>query len=799
MKKFILGLCSLLLAFQSHSQLDPYKYRIGAGVGFTNYYGDLSPYLIEGLGDVFRLYEYNPNYIPDYSFAFSLERRLSSSVGLMLQVGQYDFSMSDRYVNRDGVLRTDLPNFERALNFRTRVQDAGLAFVFKMDNGKILNKHAFLAPYFTLGAGIMNFEVKGDLLDDWGNWYDYSSREHINNRHFESDLTSLETEVPGGYTTTTFYANLGLGLRFRIARSLELFVQSDFRLSGTDYLDDVSGPYRDSYESPFQEYAAMPGNQPATPETPFRGANNGHNDIYVFHQVGLKFSFLPSKQAFRASRVSPSSTARYEGQPISHAVLDEFESDNLMPDTLVPSEEKGNQYFTFIQINPPDQRMNALNFQMQAMQGEMGVLNKSFEKDQVQRFEERLENKQENLELETQQLLNQDSLSRNDSLRLEELDLLRQTITNQMDSVRQKKNYLEQAIALEGAQVDSLRRLAAFPTYGTRDSLAFWDELEKLPYHINQSLRQGMAGPPLPQTYGSPLSTQPYALEERASVAPAPPFASIPQREQDLPPASPYRYYPEAPYYQEFIRERPGASERQETFREEPSAYRSTPGYYRYPETQDRRNQRTSFAPIFIPRTGQRSQGTAKEPVDTSAMEMQNIAPSAVILDQDSLGKDSLDLMEITLPEISSPILDSLQNLGTLRIDTVLLEREVIVGLANSKVEVFFEINKYELSEEETEKLKPIVQILRDQPEYYVTLSGFADNTGNVNYNLQLVQRRVSHVKTLLVENFGLREERIEEKPGGLLVRGQKRGSKEEDRKVEIMLRSPHVPLQQRE
>jgi outer membrane protein OmpA-like peptidoglycan-associated protein len=771
----------------AYGQLDPYKYRLGAGIGYTNYYGDLSPYTINAVGDIFRLFEYNPHYVHDYSMAFSLERRLSSSLGLMLQLGQYDFSMSDRHVNKDGVLRSDLDNFDRSLNFRTQVQDAGLALLFKMDNGKILNKQAFLAPYFTLGAGVMRFQVNGDLLDDQGNWYDYSSRENINNGHFETDLSALETEVPGGYPTASFYANLGFGMRFRLGKALEFFIQSDFRYAGTDYLDDASGPYRTVYDTPFQAYAAQPGMQVMQPENPYRGANNGHNDLYIFHQVGLKFSFIPSRQAFRASRVSPSTSASYEGQPIAHAEMEEQTipaADTVGEMAPLQAKESGNQYFTFIQINPPDERFNTLNLQVQAAQGDLGVLQKTFEKDQVQRYEDRLEDRLEKLGMERDTLFGLDTLSFQDSLRLEEMDFLIGSINMRLDSARQRRDYLDQSIALERAKTDSLRKLALSPRIEKRDSLSFWGELEQLPFHINRALSQG-GWVPTSSDYQPQYSPE----ASQSGAPPRPPWEDGTPADQT--PSYIYQYYPQAPLYREYTPERSGQTDSRGDFQAPSYLYQAPP--QTYSDTNEQAVSRGNrFFPLFSPRVGPGRPTELDRQRDTTYSHLETpLLPDAGKMGEmdDGVSADSLivDGQVQKLP--AGPSRPPIDIGDRQRIDTLLLEREILVGLNNSKVEVYFEINQFELEIEEMDKLAPLAEIILNQPQFYLTLAGFADNTGNLNYNLQLVERRVNYVKNLLIEKFGIEASRIATKPGGLLVRGKSPGSRKEDRKVEIMLR----------
>src|SRR5690606_5674539 len=278
----------LILGIQenTYSQLEPYQWRIGISGGYANYYGDLSPYPITSISDyknILRLFNYNENYIHDYSYAVSLETRLSAGSGLRFSVGKYSISMSDRYINSNNTIQLDAPNFERSLNFKTEMIDYGLGLVLRSDNGKWLNKNSFMAPYIIFGIGWTNFKVFGNLYDANNQPYNYTSSNPIDDGEFETRLDKLNTELPEGYSDNSFYSSAGLGVRFRLGKQLELFAQSDFKHTSSDYLDDVSGLYRDQYDSPEQQYAAIPNIAYADGDNPIRGNSNDRKDWYIFH------------------------------------------------------------------------------------------------------------------------------------------------------------------------------------------------------------------------------------------------------------------------------------------------------------------------------------------------------------------------------------------------------------------------------------------------------------------------------------------------------------------------------------
>src|SRR5690554_4734739 len=109
--KILMVLLFMGIHVNAFPQLEPYQWRLGISGGYTNYYGDLSPYPISSIGDYgnfFRLFNYNENYVQDYSYALSLERRLSASLSLQLSAGKYSISMSDRYMRKNNNLLLEI-------------------------------------------------------------------------------------------------------------------------------------------------------------------------------------------------------------------------------------------------------------------------------------------------------------------------------------------------------------------------------------------------------------------------------------------------------------------------------------------------------------------------------------------------------------------------------------------------------------------------------------------------------------------------------------------------------------------
>ena len=316
-RTFTVILTFFLLYYNGYSQQKEFQWRIGASGGFTNYYGDLTPYRLEGLNnwDAPRhLFYYNENYSSKTSYKIFLEKQLNATIGLMVNYGNYHFGMSDRYIQRDGNLYQENPNFKRGLNFQNHTQDLGLSFVFKSDNDRFLSSTSLIAPFFTIGLGYIHFDVQGDLLDGDGQRYDQNLPGIIHDGVYETNLPEWNTELVNGYDLDSWYASFGLGFRIRLGQRMEFFAQSDFMHTFTDFLDDASGRYRMEYDNDFQAYAAKPGTNIIDPESPYRGNPDGAKDWIIYHGIGLKFNFGASKKTFKAPRLSSYHPGNYINQ-----------------------------------------------------------------------------------------------------------------------------------------------------------------------------------------------------------------------------------------------------------------------------------------------------------------------------------------------------------------------------------------------------------------------------------------------------------------------------------------------------
>lgn len=225
--------------------------QLTGSAGFTKYFGELS--------DEKRLGDLNP-YIN-----LGLTVPLKSRWSIRPEISYYRISAADR----------DLPagdsRRDRNLSFRSDNFEMSGVLVYGLHAQDQRLKISRLKPYLMAGIGFTYFNPKAQLD---GSWY---------------TLQPLHTEGID-YKKFHLVVPLGFGLAVEITDQWQLGVEMSYRLTFTDYLDDVSTQYRDpgSFADPIAADLAdrRPeiGLDKAPAGTP-RG-NSNTNDGYLF--VGIR-------------------------------------------------------------------------------------------------------------------------------------------------------------------------------------------------------------------------------------------------------------------------------------------------------------------------------------------------------------------------------------------------------------------------------------------------------------------------------------------------------------------------------
>lgn len=835
------------------AQQKEYDWRLGVSGGYSNYYGDLTPYRLRGLSNfdaIHHLFYFNENYFDQYSFKISLERKLSPTVGIQFSYGQYQFSMSDRYIRRNGELLTSGRNFDRALNFQNNTRDMGISFVFKTDNDKLLSSKSLLAPYFTLGFGLLDFDISGDLLSNNGNRYDYTNPGTIRNSHYETALPPLRTEHSDGYILSAFYANLGLGIRLRLGKKLEIFAQSDFIHSFTRYLDDVDGTYRESYDNDFQAYAAKPGPNAIDPTTRNRGENNGNNDWIIYHGVGLKFNFGASKKSFQAPTLSTYYPDYGTPKTIKKSSTEEKDESNS---DFLQETKAGDTYNYYTNIQLVDQlKLDSLSYRTQILTWEQQINDL---KDRIlqSRFDER------NLLDIQNQVNDQFSKLKADIVLIasKKDSLLRATensvtkVKLNLDSIRNRKIQFEAEIdsiyklrdnykiqpKIENTSLNDLlspmnisRSMASISRITAEgDVIIKTQELskvdstrKKLPQQLLAKRREvdgevmerrvdALQKPTSTTEQGnlnkikeqedriSNLETESRRLQtERDSLSRLPREFIYMQNSSILPSPRTNRETSTADYGKEDrIEKRKKIKPKSEksNLEKNRNLFQSIGAFFAGAAVSRAISPKYAKEEAMIEMDSSRA--IQEDPIPAPVSPRDSINLTILRLQKNIVNEDSLKLrISKQSKEFERESQQKLSELpqktkGVPREilkDSVFSESNPLVRLLRYKENIYFDINQRIPSEEELKKIENMVDFIRKNDGYQLTLTGYADNTGNINYNLKLADDRTKAIGDALVRQFGISVNNITLESGGQVVRGSQRSSNDQDRKVEVRI-----------
>jgi len=266
-----LTLIACLAGRQAHAQAQAHVHEgeVGFFAGAAHYFGDLN-----NRARVDR---------PKPVVGIFLRKQIGNYVAVRFSASHAELGYSDRHSDIEY-------NRRRNLSFNTSIFEMALQGDFNFYRFEPFSDEYFFTPYVTLGAGVFNF-----------NPYAYLKGE----KHY---LRPLGTEGQGSaaYPERGFYRTLsagfpvGMGIKYNIARNLNISIEAVHRFTLTDHLDDVSG----TYAGP----AAFPPNPDGSPSVAFllqdrsnetgirigdAGRQRGFSaqrDKYLFLQAGLSFS-----------------------------------------------------------------------------------------------------------------------------------------------------------------------------------------------------------------------------------------------------------------------------------------------------------------------------------------------------------------------------------------------------------------------------------------------------------------------------------------------------------------------------
>lgn len=794
MKKLALLAFFWIVGVSAFSQQKEFQWRVGFSGGYANYHGDLTPRVVSGYSDwksIQHVLYYNPNYATKPSFKATLERQLSPSTGMYVHFGQYHFGMSDRYIERDGTLYLDNPDFARSLNFRNRTQDLGIGMVFRSDNDRLLSSEAFFAPYFTLGVGVMRFDVWGDLLDQNGQKYDNTVLDIIHDGRYETYLREVETELDGGFGRITFNTTLGLGFRFKITKKLELFAQSDFMYTFTDFLDDVSGRYREEYSSDFQAYASKPGFNTVDPERPYRGNPDGARDWIFYHGFGLKFNFGAAKKNYTGPRLS---TGFYPPVPKPLPQRQPITLDPPTPSPIPSSIADGHQDHS-LRIWEDMQRLDTLKYENQMLAWEHQIQRREAHITNGRVREKNLVQVQSQIERQYQNLLDDKNLTASEKEEfIRASDQNRFNVRYSLDSLRRKENELAQEIDSISALKNSHRltptvMVVYVDTIGigrkneigrstavSENQLSTKDEQTTETSRFSEDSKVSRNSMNQIQTASS--------LEEQNRIQNLEAENRYLQSERD-------RLLSE---YSKLDSKGKRKKEKRPKIKTKNSTDQVVVREQSSNEDETRRQRRRRLAAagavvgtvaILSDNENNEEQETNQRQEASSETTPTQEQSDAISLASMGLSKGTVVPLELPKPEVAQITENPTRTLSDNQPD----RRRALPENYFQPIEtIYFDSNQKVPDKKETDKLKELAEFVRTHEGYGLMLTGYTDNTGSLTYNLKLAEERMENVASTLETEYGIAKELIQYQSGGKVLRGGQKANNPKDRKVEVSL-----------
>ena len=288
------------LSFQSYSQrLSVFKVpkfkrdhtlnylMASGGIGMSNYFGDLcsdySCWTFQHSASLGVYWRYNTR------FAFRGEFYWSRLTGA-----------DKKYDNP----RKEDPRFGRNASFRTDIFELSVGAMYDIfDFNPNYAKRANFEPYLHASIGILNFNPMAQYTD--GAYY--------NLREFKTEGKT--------YSNWAVSFPIGAGCRFKVTDKLNVGVEIGYRITTTDYLDDVSSFYRKdrgTITDPKEAYFADRGAAIGVAHNPgdIRG-NPANRDGYIVYSLKVEYLLFVTQQLNeRGKNINADIDPRYKKRQI---------------------------------------------------------------------------------------------------------------------------------------------------------------------------------------------------------------------------------------------------------------------------------------------------------------------------------------------------------------------------------------------------------------------------------------------------------------------------------------------------
>ncbi|MEL6626126.1 MAG: DUF6089 family protein [Bacteroidota bacterium] len=216
-----LSLFVVVCLTQAEAQFRNGYFRIGASTGPTNYLGDLDDDL------TFRFTRLGFGFNASYKMNPFMSARLGFYHGWARAADSVSLSETRR---------------RRNLHFRTPITEGSFQIVFDfVPHGRKYYHRPPFVPYVFGGIALFRFDPQA---------YSNVAGRFVSLQPIgtEGQNLALADKYPEPYSLIQMAIPLGAGIRMSLSRRFDLEIETGFRKTFTDYLDDVSGEYIDDID-----------------------------------------------------------------------------------------------------------------------------------------------------------------------------------------------------------------------------------------------------------------------------------------------------------------------------------------------------------------------------------------------------------------------------------------------------------------------------------------------------------------------------------------------------------------------
>jgi hypothetical protein len=205
-----------------------FKPIIGFGLGVFSFYGDVKNYLTTPTNGL-------------TSYRLSMSRNINN---------YFDIEFHGSFGSVTGNENDN--NTNRNLNFKTNLFIGGVDIYYNFNH--LLTRQRPIHPYISIGAEIVQFAPKGDLLTSDKSPYYYWQDGTIRNveestnsigyvisrdYNYETDLRNKDLYGYGSYSKTSFSVPVDVGFNVTVSNRVKCRIGTTFHFTMTDYIDNI--------------------------------------------------------------------------------------------------------------------------------------------------------------------------------------------------------------------------------------------------------------------------------------------------------------------------------------------------------------------------------------------------------------------------------------------------------------------------------------------------------------------------------------------------------------------------------